>query len=352
MRLNCLGNSDTGTPFYLRSQKETDPDYPNPPPEKGALAIPPDIIKKGLQSLENPMLRGSYNLVLSNNQMDSLDCIAHNAFIEITSHALFTPEASDPSLGTAFLQTDTAKTLKGRPGVYVIKNVENGMCIVGQTIHLRARLNQYSIRGVQISPKRDRINKNFYNAVQLAIQNGLKYNQIFQPYAVYSWVDSKKKALDVSNSLSLRNEMNYLEHRLILAFFECKLCYNLEDVFPELNTVDSLPSPPAPVENTNASQGLQSSLPITKSAHKPKPFKVGSNYFRSKPHYSKYRALLSEAERKKFKAVPALRAELEKNASKLKSNPNLNVETRYLTEQEVKEAEAKSLFMVLPGQQA
>lgn len=64
-----------------------------------------------------------------------------------------------------------------------------------------------------------------------------------------------------------------------------------------------------------------------------KPFKVGTLFFYSKPHYSKYRDSLIESERKKFKAVPALRAELEKNRI------DLNAKIRYLTTEEIREGE-------------
>ncbi len=37
--------------------------------------------------------------------------------------------------------------------------------------------------------------------------------------------------------------MNYLEHRLILAFFECGLCYNTVDVTIQLNDLVQLKPP-------------------------------------------------------------------------------------------------------------
>lgn len=58
--------------------------------------------------------------------------------------------------------------------------------------------------------------------------------------------------------------MNSLEHRLILAFFTCNLCYNLDDVCPELNTVDSLSAPPPTVNEVDVS--IESPA-LTKSAH-------------------------------------------------------------------------------------
>ncbi len=281
------------------------------------------------------MLRGSFSLVLSEDRIDFLDNIAKTAFIEITSHDLFTPNSTSNPLSTAFLSTDTAKTLNERPGIYVIKSVENGMCIVGQTLNLRKRLNQYTIRTKETSSESQKINQHLRFAVQQAAQNGIQYNQAFQRYAVYTWVGDDKKALEIN--FTLQNEMNYLEHRLILAFFECKLCYNINDVAPQLNlaTINSLPSPPLTVESTQTST---SEPALIKSAYVAKPFKVNSLYFYSKPQYTKYRDSLSADERKRFKAVPSLRLELERNKN------NLNATTRYLSSEEIQEGETKGYF--------
>ncbi len=99
------------------------------------------------------------------------------------------PTSTSPPLSTAFLKTDPAKTLNERnerPGVYIIKKAENGMCIVGQTNNLvKICFNQYSSRSKETSIDRDRINKNFYSAVQQAQQKGLNSNQVFQRYVVF-----------------------------------------------------------------------------------------------------------------------------------------------------------------------
>lgn len=47
--------------------------------------ISKDIINKGLSNLDNPVLRGSFTLVLSKDQLDFLDKIARQAFLEIVS---------------------------------------------------------------------------------------------------------------------------------------------------------------------------------------------------------------------------------------------------------------------------
>jgi hypothetical protein len=66
--LNCLGNSQANT--------------------NKANEIDPNIIQKGLQSLDNLVLRGSYTLVLSNKTIEKIETIAKKAFKEIINQGL------------------------------------------------------------------------------------------------------------------------------------------------------------------------------------------------------------------------------------------------------------------------
>ncbi len=68
------------------------------------------------------------------------------------------------------------------------------------------------------------------------------------------------------------------------------------------------------------------------------PFKVGTLYFFSKPKYEAFRKTLTEQDCKKFKAVPALRLELERNKN------DINATTHYLTDNEIQEAKEQGLF--------
>nr|YP_007890181.1 putative site-specific DNA endonuclease [Pleodorina starrii]AFY64450.1 putative site-specific DNA endonuclease [Pleodorina starrii]QLL26241.1 putative site-specific DNA endonuclease [Pleodorina starrii]QLL26243.1 putative site-specific DNA endonuclease [Pleodorina starrii]QLL26245.1 putative site-specific DNA endonuclease [Pleodorina starrii]QLL26247.1 putative site-specific DNA endonuclease [Pleodorina starrii] len=74
------------------------------------------------------MLRGSFSLVLTEEQMDFLDSIAKKAFMGISSHGLFPATSLSEPLNTIHLTTDPSKIQNGRPGVYIIKHVKNGMC--------------------------------------------------------------------------------------------------------------------------------------------------------------------------------------------------------------------------------
>lgn len=93
---------------------------------------------------------------------------------------------------------------------------------------------------------------------------------------MYTWVDEKKKYLDIKNSPSLQNEMNYLEHRLIFAFFECGLCYNLNDSFPQLSQVQPLLQHP---EIPNPSIQNSERSPMLVGPRQAKPFKCHNFFF-------------------------------------------------------------------------
>jgi hypothetical protein len=139
--------------------------------KKVSTKIVSNNLKKGLHSLENPMLRGSFSLVLTEKQMEFFDCIAKQAFIEIMNCQSFVVTSMSESLNTIHLSTDLSQIQNKRAGVFVIKQIENGMYIIGQTKDLKKRFNQYTSRETKKffeSNKIDRINKNFYNAVQQA----------------------------------------------------------------------------------------------------------------------------------------------------------------------------------------
>lgn len=288
-------------------------------------------LQKGLKSLDNPVLRGSFSLVLTEEKLNSLEEIARKSFREIMSEKLTTVTTASPVLRTIHLKTDLGKVQNKRPGVYVIKNKETGACIVGQTKDLRKRFNQYTSRSQLFALDSNKINKNFYIAVQEAINKGLDYSQVFQRFVVYTWVDKEIKALDVQNSLLLKNEMNYLEHRLLLAFFECGFAYNIEDVAPQLTENVTLPPPTGNV----SSQPLQ---PRLTTGHVAKPFRIDNRYFQSSADYEKFRKSLDSKSRRDFLSMPSLRTKLKQNVG------NLTCTTRYLTEQETKDASKKDLF--------
>jgi predicted GIY-YIG superfamily endonuclease len=336
--------------------------------------VDPQVIQKGLKSLDNPVLRGSFTLVLTKQEMDDFDKLAKQAFLEVMQSGLFTPTSGSNKLNTIHLATDPGGIQNKRPGVYIIKNVEDGMCITGQTTDLKKRFNQYSSRGQKEYSASNKINKNFHAAVQKLVSKGLACRHGFQFFVVYTWVDKAKKALNIDGSLNLRNQMNYLEHRLIIAFYECGLSYNLNDVFPQLGeSVDS------DLDEINEDESIDTSFNETtedESVHtalgqtidnqvepqketvqkttqsftvkevvgpnQPKPFKVANLYFYSKGHYDKYRKSLSIEQRRNFLSVPAIRRQLDEHLAKDKTN--LNASIRYLTPQEIETALKDNLF--------
>lgn len=288
-----------------------------------------NLWKKGLQSLENPVLRGSFILILSEEKLSFFDEIAKKAFKEIIANELIQIQTSSKFLPTIHLQTDSGKIQNGRPGVYVIQHKETGECIVGQTKDLRKRFNQYTSRSKQTTlTKTSKINKNFYQAAQKSSAD-LDYSQIFQRYVVYTWVDENAQALNIESSLELENEMNYLEHRLILAFFECGLVYNFQDVAPQLVKNTILVTNNENVENLKR-------RPAVQTGHQPKPFKIENYYFKSSSDYQKFRESVENP--KQFLSMPHLRKKLRKNSEDLSS------EIRYLTEQEIEEISTANLF--------
>lgn len=226
---------------------------------------------------------------------------------------------------------------KNRPGVYILLNVENGFCIAGQTVNFRRRFSQYRHRGSISSTERGNlpINENFYNAVQEAINRGLNFNQAFQRFVVYTWIDENKQPLDIDNSIVYKNEMSYLEHRLILAFFECGLCYNLNDSFPQLQEVVNLP----PIQKNPQTPSQKSSLPqLGFGANRAKPFKVNDFLFFSQTKYENFRKSLDVTKRRKFLAFPSIRQICRDNVN------NMDAPIRYLTTEEILQAQEKNLF--------
>lgn len=134
--------------------------------------------------------------------------------------------------------------------------------------------------------------------------------------------------------------MSYLEHRLILAFFECGLSYNTIDAFPkfaEMTTTTTISTETQLVrtryENTMLSR--------VKSPNQAKPFKVREFYFLNKTHYEKFRKSLNLERKKQFLSLPQLRAKL------VEKSDNLTADVRYLTPSEIQEVHEQNLFFQL-----
>lgn len=141
-----------------------------------------------------------------------------------------------------------------------------------------------------------------------------------------------KKPLDIDKSLQLKNEMSYLEHRLILAFFESGLAYNVKGVAPYYNELDPFPPVTPKIATGKRPQAKQ-------TGHQSKSFKVNTYYFESSSQYEKYRKTLDENSKKQFLSMPVLR-------KKLAANPadDLSLEIRYLTNDEINDCIANNLF--------
>jgi hypothetical protein len=160
------------------------------------------------------------------------------------------------------------------------------------------------------------------------LQNGIHYCQVFQRFVVYTWVDEKNQPLDVQNSFQLKNEMRFLEHRLLLAFFECGLCYNFDD-FSQTSVMDS--------ENEEKTEN-NSFFELGKDPKHPKPFQVKGFYFFTTSDYGFFRKSLSPFEKKNFLSMPRLRLLLKANEGKSTSD------IRYLTPEEIQKAQKDNLF--------
>lgn len=297
------------------------------------------LLQKGLKSFENPVLRGSFTLVLTNEQMDFYEQIGKKAFCEIMSYKKVSVTNQSPELFSKYLKTDIGMIQNKRPGVYAIMNIQDGKCIVGQTTNLRKRFNQYTSRG-KGNIEQNRINKNFFLAVQRELQKGIDYCQVFQRFGVYTWVDEKKQPLDVQNSFQLKNEMRFLEHRLLLAFFECGLCYNLDDVSPQLVEVpnvsyDVVRQTAVVISETEKKSENNSFFQLGKG---PKPFQVKGFYFLTTIDYGLFRKSLSSLEKKNFLSMPHLRLFLQANES------NSSSDIRYLTPEGIQKAHKQNLF--------
>lgn len=132
--------------------------------------------------------------------------------------------------------------------------------------------------------------------------------------------------------------MSYLEHRLILAFFECGLCYNVHDVSPKLALSPKLvlkenePAKAKKVEKTS-----RAIIP-----NQAKPFRVKEFYFLTTTDYSKFRVSLQPRQKKEFLSMPHLRNLLRSNGN------NSCSDIRYLTLEEIQEAHKNNLFYSPP----
>jgi len=166
-----------------------------------------EILQKGLNSLDNPVLRGSFTLVLSEEKMTFFDKIAKEAFLEIFSDKLYTPNQNSPVLNTKYLKTSNCTQITKTSGVYVIKHIENGRAVTGQTVNFKGRFNQYTSRA---SRKKQTGSDNINRVMQFDTQKGFRENkvnfsQLFQRYIIYSWRSN------LSNSLERNAQQSLLE---------------------------------------------------------------------------------------------------------------------------------------------
>lgn len=161
--------------------------------DSASFSISAKSLEKGLASLDNPVLKGSYTLVLDEERLNALEEIAKEAYKSVMSANLYQASAESSVLNTIHLATDPGKVQNKRPGVYIIQNKQTGYCIIGQTKDLRKRFNQYTSRSKLPSLERtNNLNRNFYLAAQ-EISQDIDYSQVFQRYVVYTWVDKDKK---------------------------------------------------------------------------------------------------------------------------------------------------------------
>jgi hypothetical protein len=328
--LNHHGDWNVVCSAIRRTNQSSVPGNNEPEEKEEQTFFDPTLVEKGLKSLDNPVLRGSFSLVLANERLNFLDNIAKNAWKEITSRGLRTVTASSPQNLTIKLKTclpNVVQTKRG--GVYVIQNVETGMAVTGQTTNFDNRFNQYAARASRFTPtKGDNINKAYYKEAQEVKARTGNANLAFQRYIIYSWVNEAGESLDLENSRDLRNEMSYLEHRLILAFYECGLAYNTNDSAPQINDFVTL-------DDQFLTETEKEQLPVG-GIKETKPFKVDGKAFLSMGDYWAFKDSLGQPRGNRKR----LRDKLVNNSNDIESD------TRYLTEGEIKYYEANNLFII------
>lgn len=121
--------------------------------------------------------------------------------------------------------------------------------------------------------------------------------------------------------------MNYLEHRLILAFFTSGLSFNVNDVPPQLSDVNAavqfVPEPDCPQAGSTQAKAL----------------KWRGLFFSSNIAYIMYRdSSINTESQKLWPARPTLRKKLAENTIEFTED------NRYLTDDEVNEAYQNHLF--------
>jgi hypothetical protein len=261
--------------------------------------------------------------------MTSLENIAKSAWKAVTSHSLRVVTTESPPNTPIKLPTCSPNVVQNkRGGVYVVLNVENGKAVVGSTTNFDNRFNQYASRANRsVAVQGDNINKAFYKEAQEVKARAGNASLAFQRFIVFAWVDEKGNSLDLS-SLNLTNEMRYLEHRLLLAFYECGLAYNTHDVSPQLNEFTVLGTPLVEIEEKKQPVG---------GIKETKPLKLEGNCFTSMGDLLAYRQSLGLTILNRER----VRNQLKKNANDMKSD------TRYLTEEEIEDCKEKGLFIIV-----
>lgn len=277
--------------------------------------------------------------------MTFFDKIAKEAFLEIFSDKLYTPNQNSPVLNTKYLKTSNCTQITKTSGVYVIKHIENGRAVTGQTVNFKGRFNQYTSRA---SRKKQTGSDNINRVMQFDTQKGFRENkvnfsQLFQRYIIYSWRSNLSKSLEMNaqqslleqgeNVLEIKNEMNYLEHRLILAFYECNLTYNTVDSAPQFHELLQLPSI-STTEIIQETPVFQSQI-LEKPDSRTKPFKYKGEFFLSS---GDLRAALQYRNQPQVN-MTRIRKELRSQET------NSNSDTRYLTETQIQEALEQKLFL-------
>lgn len=231
--------SGTGGPPRRRRAVNNQPS-PSPGPNSPQSNSVETQVRNIINSLVNPVLSVGYNV--NATRAIVLQEKVVKATVEILQRPKSPVTTSSPNNPKTKLQTYSHPTYQDQAGVYVVRNVETGNVIVGQSSNIQNRGEQYLNRGnALLSGKAPfAISTAFTNDV-LALQGtGKDVRQVFECLFVAHWPKVAATATLTSGvSLTDQQEMNYVEALLTYVFQNLGFSLNTV-IVPSTNTT-SLP---------------------------------------------------------------------------------------------------------------
>lgn len=228
------------------------------PPSPGPNNSPPNSVdaqvRNIINSLANPVLSAGYNL--NPNRAPVLKELVVKTAVEILERPRSSVTVSSPNNPKYKLKTYSHPTYQGQAGVYVVRNVEDGTVIVGQSSDIQNRGEQYLVRGSSLLAGNaiKAISAAFEKSVLALLGTGKQVRQVFECLMVERWPKvAATSSLTSGVTLTDQNEINYVEALLTYVFQNLGLSLNTV-IVPPTNTTSMPQAMTTPAPNPNALQ--------------------------------------------------------------------------------------------------